>query len=67
MKNAEFPRLTQWQLDALLRRRTDENIKRSRETLTSTVRLVNSIRGLPVGEAVRNDVTESLNSLAKAG
>jgi len=55
--------ITEWQLDALFRRRTRENVKDSRDALGSTTRLVDSITSLPVGKAVRDDVRGALDSL----
>lgn len=54
---------TDWQLDALLRRRAIENVKSSEETLRSIVSLVNQIENMPVGTDVQNDVQEALVAL----
>ncbi|KAI3613272.1 gpi transamidase component pig-s [Moniliophthora roreri] len=55
--------LTPWQIDALLRQRTSENIARTRDTLRSTVSLVEQIENMPVGEKVRDDVQDALKTL----
>lgn len=55
--------LSQWQVDALLRRRTLENTQSSRETLLSLIKLVDSIENMPVGEDVKQDVQGALDSL----
>ncbi|KAF9261717.1 hypothetical protein L218DRAFT_905202 [Marasmius fiardii PR-910] len=52
-----------WQIDALLRYRAIENVARTSDTLRSTVSLVEQIPGMPVGEKVRNDVSDALKSL----
>ncbi|KAI0078298.1 hypothetical protein K474DRAFT_1641640 [Panus rudis PR-1116 ss-1] len=59
-KNSPF---TDWQLDALVRRRTAENVKDSQETLQSIVSLVNQIENMPVGQDVRGDVQGALDAL----
>ncbi|KAF7318895.1 hypothetical protein HMN09_00225300 [Mycena chlorophos] len=55
--------LTEWQLDALLRRRAFENTLEATETLQSIVRLVDQIDNMPVGQDVRGDVLSALSSL----
>ena len=55
--------ISDWQLDALLRRRTYENALESRETLGSILRLVKQIEGMPVGKDVTDDVDEALSAL----
>ena len=55
--------LTDWQLDALMRRRTLENAERAKDTLRSIVKLVDEIQNMPVGKDVRNDVVNALNEL----
>lgn len=55
--------ISDWQLDALLRKRAYENARGSAEALSSIVNLVNQIEGMPVSKAVRDDVGESLSSL----
>ena len=57
--------ITDWQLDALLRRRAIENAQGSKDTLNSIVNLVGQIEGMPVGKDVTDDVYESLNALDK--
>lgn len=54
-----------WQLDALVRRRTFENAQESQDTLLSIVKLVDQIENMPVGEDVRGDVDEALEALNK--
>ena len=58
--------LSDWQLDALLRRRTFENAQGSQDTLTSIVKLVDRIENMPVRDDVRDDVQNSLHALMKA-
>ncbi|KAF8326916.1 phosphatidylinositol-glycan biosynthesis class S protein-domain-containing protein [Amanita rubescens] len=55
--------LTDWQLDALMRRRALENAERAKDTLHSIVKLVDEIQNMPVGKDVRNDVVNALNEL----
>jgi phosphatidylinositol glycan class S len=55
--------LTDWQLDALMRRRTLENAERAKDTLRSIVKLVDEIQNMPVDKGVRNDVVNALNEL----
>jgi len=57
--------ITDWQLDALLRRRTLENASGSQDTLLSIIKLVNQINNMPVGEDVRDDVECALSALTK--
>jgi len=52
--------LSDWQLDALLRRRTLENVHDSTETLQSIVKLVDRIKNMPVKEDVRGDIQDAL-------
>lgn len=52
-----------WQLDALLRKRAIENVEGSKETLKSIVSLVEQIENMPVGQDVRGDVQEALTAL----
>lgn len=59
--------LTDWQLDALLRRRIRENVQKSTETLRSIVQLVAQIENMPVGADVRGDVLGALSALDKVG
>jgi len=55
--------VSDWQLDALLRKRAYENARGSTEALSSIVNLVNLIEGMPVSKDVRDDVGEALSSL----
>lgn len=57
--------ITDWQLDALLRRRTLENASGSQDTLLSILKLVNQINNMPVGEDVRDDVSCALSALTQ--
>lgn len=54
-----------WQLDALIRQRTGENVKDSQETLESIVKLVNQIQNMPVGKDVKGDVQSALDALER--
>jgi GPI-anchor transamidase subunit S len=51
-----------WQLDALLRRRALENVQDSAETLQSIVKLVDQIKNMPVKEDVRGDIRDALTA-----
>ncbi|OCH86146.1 hypothetical protein OBBRIDRAFT_738565 [Obba rivulosa] len=55
--------LTDWQIDALLRRRAIENAQGSKDTLRSIVQLVRQIENMPVGHDVKDDVQGSLTAL----
>ena len=55
--------LTEWQLDALMRRRSLENAQKAKDTLQSIVKLVEEIQNMPVGKDVRDDVVNALNEL----
>jgi phosphatidylinositol glycan class S len=55
--------LSDWQLDALLRRRAFQNVQGSQDTLHSIVKLVDQINNMPVGQVVRDDVLDALASL----
>lgn len=55
--------LTDWQLDALMRRRTLENAQKAKDTLQSIVNLVDEIQNMPVEKDVRDDVVNALNEL----
>lgn len=55
--------LSEWQLEALTRRRTFENAQGSQDTLVSIVKLVDQIENMPVGADVRDDVEGALSSL----
>ncbi|CDO70983.1 hypothetical protein BN946_scf184830.g15 [Trametes cinnabarina] len=57
---------TDWELDALLRRRALENVQSSMETLEAIVRLVDQIENMPVGEDVVGDVQDALDALNDA-
>jgi len=57
--------LSDWQLDALLRRRALENASGSQDTLRSIVKLVAEIENMPVGSEVRDDVENALEALTK--
>ena len=57
--------IREWQLDALLRRRTLENAKGSQDTLKSIIKLVDQIDNMPVGEDVKGDVEDALEELTK--
>ena len=59
------PCITDWQLDALLRRRTIENASGSQDTLLSIIKLVNQINNMPVREDVRDDVACALSALTQ--
>ncbi|KAF8552084.1 hypothetical protein OG21DRAFT_1511940 [Imleria badia] len=58
--------LSDWQLDALLRRRTSENILNSQQTLDSIVKLVDQIESMPVDQKVKGDVHDALSALEEA-
>lgn len=64
---SEAANLSDWQIDALMRRRTAENVKNTQETLTSIVKLVNQIDNMPVKEDVRDDVQGALEALEQVG
>ncbi|KAI9065234.1 hypothetical protein FKP32DRAFT_1647900 [Trametes sanguinea] len=57
---------TDWELDALLRRRALENVQSSTETLEAIVRLVDQIENMPVGEDVVGDIQDALDALNEA-
>jgi phosphatidylinositol glycan class S len=57
--------LTEWQLEALMRRRTTENVRDTKQTLGSIIRLVDSIKNMPVGDIVMNDVNNALEFLSQ--
>jgi GPI-anchor transamidase subunit S len=59
--------ISDWQLDALLRRRACENTKGTQETLQSIIQLVKQIENMPVGPDVRNDIENSLSALEQVG
>lgn len=62
---ADLAAFTDWQLDALLRRRAAENVVSTQETLQSIVRLVAQIENMLVGLDVKNDVQNALSALDK--
>ena len=55
--------LSDWQLDALLRRRAIENTRDSKEALSSIVKLVDQIENMPVGQDVKGDVQGALDAI----
>lgn len=57
--------ISEWQLDALTRRRMLETAKGAQDTLRSFIKLANQIDNMPVGEDVRDDIVGSLNALEK--
>lgn len=57
--------LSPWQIDALLRTRTLENIHSTRDTLESIVKLVHQIQNMPVKANVRGDVVGALDALQR--
>ena len=57
--------ISDWQLDALIRRRARESAEGSRQTLESIVKLVAQIDNMPVGRDVRGDVQNALSALEK--
>ncbi|KAF8814792.1 hypothetical protein BYT27DRAFT_7081680 [Phlegmacium glaucopus] len=65
LERSNLDALSDWQLDALLRRRTFENAQGSQDTLLSIVKLIDRIDSMPIGEDVRDDVQNALYSLTK--
>ena len=57
-----FP-LSKWQVDALMRRRTRENMEGSAQTLASIIKLVDKLENMPVGMDVKGDVLRALEQL----
>lgn len=55
--------LSEWQVDALVRRRTRENADGSVQALNSIVKLVNKLENMPVGMDVKGDVFRALEEL----
>ncbi|EGN92894.1 hypothetical protein SERLA73DRAFT_98679 [Serpula lacrymans var. lacrymans S7.3] len=55
--------LSDWQLDAVLRRRALEATQGAQETLYSIVKLVEQIDNMPVGQHVKGDVQDALTAL----
>ena len=62
-RNPPSEPFSEWELDALLRRRAVENMRGSSETLESIVRLVDQIEGMPVGPDVKGDIQDALGAL----
>ncbi|EPQ52232.1 hypothetical protein GLOTRDRAFT_80455 [Gloeophyllum trabeum ATCC 11539] len=58
--------VSSWQIDALLRRRTVENVREAQQTLESIVKLVEQIENMPVGKDVKQDVEGALRALDQA-
>ena len=54
---------TDWQLDALVRLRTRQNVDNSKQSLKSIVALVDQIKNMPVGQDVKGDVQGALDAL----
>ena len=61
--SSSLGRLSDWQLDALLRRRALENTRDSGEALSSIVKLVDQIENMPVGQDVKGDVQGALDAI----
>ncbi|TFK73499.1 hypothetical protein BDN72DRAFT_834629 [Pluteus cervinus] len=57
--------ITEWQLDALQRRRALENAKGAADTLRSIVNLVEQIENMPVGQDVKGDIQNALSALGQ--
>jgi phosphatidylinositol glycan class S len=55
--------LSIWQVDALMRRRTRENVEGSAQTLASIIKLVDKLENMPVGMDVKGDVLRALEQL----
>lgn len=55
--------LSQWQVDALVRHRVLENMHGSIDTVNSIVKLVDRIKGMPVGGTVKSDIEQALDAL----
>ncbi|KIL00321.1 hypothetical protein PAXRUDRAFT_29893 [Paxillus rubicundulus Ve08.2h10] len=66
MMSEESSLLSDWQLDALLRYRTSENMLGSQQTLYSIIKLVDQIENMPVDQKVRGDVHDALTALGEA-
>ena len=58
--------LSKWQMDSLLRQRSQENVVSTTETLRSIVKLVDQIENMPVKEDVKGDIQDALDSLELA-
>jgi hypothetical protein len=63
MSDAERKTVSDWQLDSLIRRRTLEATQEAQKTLLSTVKVVNQIASMPVGQGVQSDVVDALEAL----
>lgn len=61
--NDDSQDMSDWQLDALVRRRAREAADSSKETLASIYKLVNQIENMPVGPNVRDDVQNALHEI----
>ncbi|KAG2008391.1 hypothetical protein CC2G_013826 [Coprinopsis cinerea AmutBmut pab1-1] len=57
--------ISDWQMDSLLRRRTVETVRGTKETLRSFIKLVKRIENMPIGKSVSDDVHNALESLNK--
>ncbi|THU93523.1 hypothetical protein K435DRAFT_670103 [Dendrothele bispora CBS 962.96] len=55
--------LSPWQIDALLRHRMHEAVRRTKDTLLSTVQLVQQIPNMPVDAKAQSDVQNALSAL----
>lgn len=55
--------LSDWQVDALIRRRSRGNADESVQALNSIVKLVNKLENMPVGMDVKGDVLRALEEL----
>jgi len=62
-EGVQFPPLSEWQIDALLRRRMRENVEGASQTLRSIVSLVEKLENMPVGMDVKGDVLRALGEL----
>ena len=54
-----------WQLDSLLRHRSLENVRSSIDTTDSIIKLVDRIKGMPVGASVTSDFDAALRALTE--
>jgi GPI-anchor transamidase subunit S len=52
-----------WQMDTLLRQRTLENVRAAKDTLSSTVKLVDEIDNMPVDRIAKGDIQQSVEIL----
>jgi len=62
-EDTQTPPLSEWQVDALLRRRLRENTEGTSQTLRSIVSLVEKLENMPVGMDVKGDVLRALEEL----